>query len=136
MDKKFYIVIPAYSLEMGFTKDNHLKKAQTLLLPRRDQLIRQLNRIGLKSRQLTNVELIETFFNLYNQPILQTHIELAQVVLTTPKATSSPIPQVAPASPTPIPPPSTSIPDAPSFQTPQQSSRSHPFIVEELTDSL
>ncbi|OGG25289.1 hypothetical protein A3A59_00455, partial [Candidatus Gottesmanbacteria bacterium RIFCSPLOWO2_01_FULL_42_10] len=67
LDKKFYIVIPFSALELGVTnvnalikrkglpypKDYILNRAQTVLTPKRDHLLRQLNRLGLKGTQLT-----------------------------------------------------------------------------------
>lgn len=82
LDKKFYLVIPFSSLELGvsstlassfkkksglpFPKDYILQKAKLRLTPKRDHLISQLTRLGLKTRQLTTPELIKLFFNYYN----------------------------------------------------------------------
>ena len=80
LDKKFYIVIPFSALELGiatttktslnffkskktsalpFPKDYIIQRAKTNLEPKRDHLIHQLNRIGLRSRALTTPELIQ-----------------------------------------------------------------------------
>lgn len=84
LDKKFYVIIPASSLEMGLTlkqdiisgfkeqsiegieKSIILEKAQNLLEPKRDHLIAQFNRIGLYARQLTTQEIIKLFYTNYN----------------------------------------------------------------------
>lgn len=82
LDKKFYLVIPFSSLELGikstlasnikkkpglpFDKDHILQKAKNRLIPKRDHLINQLTRLGLKTRQLTSPELIKLFFQHYN----------------------------------------------------------------------
>lgn len=82
LDKKFYLVIPMSALELGvsqaltstfkkkkslpFSKNQILQKAKTNLYPKRDHLLRQLNRLGLKARQLTTKELIQLFFEIYN----------------------------------------------------------------------
>src|SRR3989344_308303 len=87
LDKKFYIVIPFSALELGiatttktslnffkskktsalpFPKDYIIQRAKTNLEPKRDHLIHQLNRIGLRSRALTTPELIQLFFDIYN----------------------------------------------------------------------
>lgn len=68
LDKKFYIVIPLFSLELGLkaSKESLEQKIKTVLIPRRDQIIRQLGRVGLKSDQLTKPKLIELFYNIYN----------------------------------------------------------------------
>ena len=89
LDKKFYLVIPFSSLELGFgtaaksvTKSLPFfkkgaspqkldlievsQKAQTSLIPKRDHLIRLFSRLGLSARQLTTNELIYLFFRIYN----------------------------------------------------------------------
>lgn len=82
LDKKFYLVIPFSFLELGagsaltsfvkrkkglpFGKDYILERAKTTLIPRREHLARQFNRLGLKTRQLGTEELIQLFYNLYN----------------------------------------------------------------------
>lgn len=86
LDKKFYLVIPFSSLEMGikssltslplpgkkpshslpFPKDYIIQKALISLIPKRDHLNRLLARLGLKSRQLNTAELVQLFFEIYN----------------------------------------------------------------------
>ncbi len=82
LDKDFYIIIPMSSLELGVTKTFKknisrqkslpfdktyiLQQAKINLYPKRDHLLRQLSRLGLKSNQLENQELIRLFFNVYN----------------------------------------------------------------------
>ena len=82
LEKKFYLVIPFSVLEMGikdttrsltgkkkrlpFAKDYIVSRAKTSLFPKRDHILRQLSRIGLKGRQLATQELVELFYNLYN----------------------------------------------------------------------
>ncbi|OGG02104.1 hypothetical protein A2W14_01890 [Candidatus Gottesmanbacteria bacterium RBG_16_37_8] len=82
LEKKFYLVIPFAVLEMGikdstksltgkkkklpFAKDYILSRAKTSLFPKRDHILRQLGRIGLKGKQLATQELVELFYNLYN----------------------------------------------------------------------
>jgi hypothetical protein len=89
LDKKFYLVIPFSSLELGASQvassifdqfnplgrkttqktlnvDHILEKAKTSLEPKRDHLIRLLGRIGLVAQQLTTNELIRLFFRIYN----------------------------------------------------------------------
>lgn len=65
LDKQFYIIVPLSHLEIGLKGD--FKKAMALLLPRRDHLIRQLSRCGLQADQLGNEELINLFYDIYNQ---------------------------------------------------------------------
>src|SRR3972149_10083826 len=85
LGKKFYIVIPFSPLELGlaksfsttmakkegplpFAKSYVVKKAKDILYPRRDHLIRQGGRLGLKLRQITTKELVELYYNIFNPP--------------------------------------------------------------------
>ncbi|MGI5828386.1 MAG: hypothetical protein ACOX6V_05190 [Patescibacteria group bacterium] len=83
LDKKFYVVIPFNSLELGLSpntlnpfqkqkklihpKAYVLERAKMSLYPKRDHLFRQLGRLGLRARQLNTQQLIELFYNYYNQ---------------------------------------------------------------------
>ena len=84
LEKKFYIIIPFSAIELGLTTKSFnpfvkepqkpaydLKyitdKATLTLYPRRDHIIRQMARLGLKTRQLTTPELIDLFHQIYNQ---------------------------------------------------------------------
>jgi hypothetical protein len=85
LGKRFYIVIPFSPLELGVTKSflstikqsgslpfprsYIIKKAKIILYPKRDHLIRQTGRFGVKVRQLTNDELINLFYITYNPEI-------------------------------------------------------------------
>lgn len=89
LDKKFYVVIPATALEMGFLATSSIlpgskafdigtversliiEKAQNLLDPKRDHLIAQFARIGLYSRQLTTQEIIQLFYVRYNPEAIE-----------------------------------------------------------------
>jgi hypothetical protein len=82
LDKKFYVVIPFSSLELGAqsalaTLVNSkpklskpvaeiVEQAGTSLAPKRDHLIRMFARIGLRARQLVSSELNQLFVNAYN----------------------------------------------------------------------
>lgn len=79
LDKKFYIVIPFSTLELGiqsarglfkkglpFPKNYIFERAKTALFPKRDHIVRQFNRLGLKTNQLNTKQLIELFFKAYN----------------------------------------------------------------------
>lgn len=113
LDKQFYIVISVSSIELGVVKNNdkNLQKAITLLIPRRDHVIRQLNRIGLKSTQLDDEALINLFYDIYNEQIdekpaqQQAQPEETQAGVATPSAEITPQPAspVAPTTPAPIP---------------------------------
>lgn len=81
LGKRFFIVIPFNQLELGvtksamtaikrgplpFPKDYVVKKAKVTLFPKRDHLIRQASRLGLKLKQLSTTELIELYFQINN----------------------------------------------------------------------
>jgi hypothetical protein len=82
LDKRYYIIIPFTNIELGaskafmsalsgkkglpFEKKYIIKQAKDHLFPKRDHLIRQFSRLGVKLRQLTTPELIEFFYHIYN----------------------------------------------------------------------
>jgi hypothetical protein len=81
LDKKFYIVLPFSSLELGaspsmlfggkkstlpYEKSYIFDKALTVLLPKRDHIIRLLARVGLHATQLNTEQLIKFIFSMYN----------------------------------------------------------------------
>jgi hypothetical protein len=84
LDKKFYVVITASGLELGLVtaksvvpgvKDVDISlvdqsvivdRAKNILDPRRDHIISQFARIGLRARPLVTQELIQLFYGLYN----------------------------------------------------------------------
>lgn len=82
LDKDFYVVIPFSALELGavktavsiikktkglpFPKAYIIERAKTNLAPKRDHLVKQFNRLGIKTRQLKTRELINLFFEIYN----------------------------------------------------------------------
>lgn len=140
LDKKFYIVIPLSGLEMGLgfkNQDERVKKAKAMLVPRRDQITRQFNRIGLKSNQLTNIELVKLFFEVYNPPVNSQdktlHVE--PVTLSQPQTVTPTITLQTPQRPT-INPVQPTTPLQQDINSAPQKPRNHPFIVEELTDNI
>ncbi|HJX45898.1 MAG TPA: hypothetical protein VJ399_01885 [Patescibacteria group bacterium] len=82
LGKSFYIIIPFSALELGvaksaasltkrtgplpYPKSYVIKKAKIAIYPKRDHLIRQAGRLGLKLKQLSTVQLIDLFFSIYN----------------------------------------------------------------------
>lgn len=69
LDKQFYVILAVSPIELGVVKstdDASLEKALTILNPRRDHILKQLSRIGLKSDQLDNERLIRLFYEIYN----------------------------------------------------------------------
>ena len=84
LEKKFYVVISFSAIELGVTKSTFNpfakspqkppfdleyieEKASMALYPRRDHIIRQFARIGLKASQLTTSELVTLFYTIYNE---------------------------------------------------------------------
>lgn len=133
LDKKFYIVIPLFKLELGITPTPELlqQKIKTVLFPRRDQIIRQLGRIGLKATQLSTEKLIELFFNIYNGS-QQDNANIEPVRLRAPQSTSPQRPSMPSMSS--FPSPSQMQPLTPSTQP--GPARNHPFVVEELDERV
>ena len=81
LEKRFFIVVPFSYLELGlvktgsflsrpkklpFSKEYILQRAKTALFPKRDHLIRQLSRLGLKAFHLNTQRLVELFYEIYN----------------------------------------------------------------------
>ena len=139
LDKKFYVVVPLFSLELGLTasKEALQQKIKTVLLPRRDQIKKQLARVGLKADQLTNEELVKVFYNIYNGPF-EENITLnslnegkIEVSLKAPEKPTAPPPPALITHPSfgsqPGPAPQSTA--APPPQVVQQS-KNHPFVVE------
>lgn len=107
LDKQFFIVIPISYLEVSFTRntDANYKKGLTLLMPRRDHIIRQLARIGLKANQLDHKKLVELFHDIYNfdpkKPISMQELHPQNQAQET--TTVGPVvPEIVPAQPMPI----------------------------------
>lgn len=139
LDKKFYIVIPLFSLELGLTasKMSLEQKIKTVLLPRRDQIIRQLNRVGLRTTQVLKQELIEVFYDIYNGEIIERpdsqpiNPQDLAVKLNSPKPIEQP-PNFGTAGQTAV-----SRPAVPPSEPPTitQTAKTHPFVVEELNEN-
>jgi hypothetical protein len=86
LDKNFFVVIP-YSPGLSMPEigllgnkkknedeekyrqmaiDQLLEKAKIFLYPKRDQILKQLSRMGLIAHQLNNTELLSEFYTIYN----------------------------------------------------------------------
>lgn len=163
LDKQFYICINITSIELGLgfkNKEDKIKKALIALIPRRDHTLRQLNRLGLKARQLDTIELVKLFYDWYNPPVIAETIT-PSLINVEPKSSQPtiaiptpvvPTPPTLPPQPvqfTPTPntqiriqptPPNLSPTDLPQLATmPTPSSQptprtNTPFVVEELND--
>jgi hypothetical protein len=83
LGKRFFIVVPFSSLELGvkssfksltrkskgplpFEEDYVLKKAKITLNPRRDHLMRQAGRLGLKLNQLDTKQIQALMYDVFN----------------------------------------------------------------------
>ncbi|MFC1625580.1 hypothetical protein ACFL1Q_00860 [Patescibacteria group bacterium] len=82
LGKRFFVVLPFSALELGvgksiaaltrkgvalpYPKSYVIKKVKIILYPRRDHLIRQARRLGIKLKQLNTNELITLFYEIYN----------------------------------------------------------------------
>lgn len=82
LDKKFYLVVPFSSLELGAGSaskslvkkkgalpmpiDKISEVAKNALYPKRDHVLRQLGRLGLRAKQLTTPQLVDLFYEIYN----------------------------------------------------------------------
>lgn len=91
LDKNFYLVLPFSTLELGpqgatkgllkksflLHKNYILERAKTALIPKREFLIHQLHRLGLKAFQLDTEGLIQLFYDLYNPEVVGERITSA-----------------------------------------------------------
>ncbi len=82
LGKRFFVVLYLSPLELGvgksiqavtrrggplpFTKTFVVKKAKIILYPRRDHMMRQAGRLGIKFRQFNTRELIDFYYSVYN----------------------------------------------------------------------
>lgn len=117
LDKQFYVCLNVSSIELGvFHKggEDLTKKALTILIPRRDHLLRQLSQLGLKARQLKSEELVKLFYDIYNPSDTESTDTPFEDTLT-PKANLSP---VAPANTPALPVSPQPVNPGPSLATP------------------
>ena len=99
LDKKFYIVIPFSSLELGvstkvllgnkkkglpYPKSYIFEKAAIVLTPKRDQILRLLSRAGLRAKLITGQQMAQLYFSYYNPDVPPPPMP----VTTTPKKTA------------------------------------------------
>ncbi len=74
LEKRFFFVVPFSPLELGVSgaspgslnKEYVISRAKTSLYPKRDNLIRLLEKIGLRGSVLQGQALTELYYNLYN----------------------------------------------------------------------
>jgi len=79
LDKKFYIAIPFTAPVVSspipfldntansmFNLKKRIEQAKIYLYPKRDHILKQLGRMGLIGHQLTNEEIIDLFYEIYN----------------------------------------------------------------------
>lgn len=80
LDKRFYLIIPYLDVSLSgnnplapkkkkgpsVDKWQVLEKARVQLAPKRDHLLKQMARIGIRSWQLDTQQLVELFYEIYN----------------------------------------------------------------------
>ncbi|MFA5749774.1 MAG: hypothetical protein WC895_00940 [Candidatus Shapirobacteria bacterium] len=93
LSKSFYVIVKFSVLELGiksagkqtfktifnpnknlntglpYPKEYILEKAKASLEPKKDHLVRLFSRLGLEIKPLTNKELIELFYKIYNEDV-------------------------------------------------------------------
>jgi hypothetical protein len=102
LDKRFYIIIPYDEVlltspqnplkkllfgqkKLILDKSRIIKKAKIQLEPKREHIIKQLNRVGIRARQLSTAELVSLFYDIYNPDISrQQHLRLGTADYTAP----------------------------------------------------
>lgn len=167
LDKQFYVCLNVTAPELGVLPKSvteRSKKALTVLLPRRDHLISQLSRLGLKAKQLSTPELIKLLYDIYNPPankVAQPDLsrgETSQPQIATarpkepeaPAVVKPPVPltrlvpnpqaRITPDTyrpPTPFPPNQQAASAQPTQPSPLSVAHlSPPFVVEELSDDF
>jgi len=140
LDKRFFIIIPLWSYEVGLVKTaDQFQKAMNVLVPKRDHILRQLSGIGLEGKQLDTKELSELFYDIFNGTNIE-KVEI-QTEVTTPNisyaANMFEQPQTPQNTPT-KPEPTDTILRPQSKPSPFTTTRTihpnTPFVVEELKD--
>jgi len=88
LDKKFYIVIPFSTLELGAvnaTKSIHsnrqeyIKKVADGLSAKRTNIMTELSRMGLGARQLLTEDIIKLFYEMYNQDTISLNYDESDI---------------------------------------------------------
>lgn len=119
LDKQFYVILAVSPIELGVMKasdaEASLAKALTILNPRRDHILKQLSRIGLKSDQLDNERLIRLFYDIYND---EEKISLSDIQANPANQTAPATPPVAPIKEQPLPVVPVPVNPAPQYVTP------------------
>ncbi len=105
LDKEFFVIIPFSALELGatkaltsvlagnrglpFPKNYVIERAKMNLYPKRDQVIRQFNRLGLRTKVLASNDLIKLFYGVYNAEVAEVQTLTAGQEYTTPMVMTS-----------------------------------------------
>ncbi|MBI4037110.1 hypothetical protein HY385_01660, partial [Candidatus Daviesbacteria bacterium] len=135
LDKQFYVCLTVTPIELGVLPKNDAeksKKANTVLIPRRDHLLGQLARLGLKTKQLTTVELVKLLYNIYNPP--NSNLTVQAPAQPQARPIVAPTPAAAPPPP-PLQPPPQTKPNLVRLG-PTTTNLTAPFVVEELPDDF
>lgn len=132
LDKRFYVVIPYIEVSLNslnplsslgskkvvFDKWGTLEKAKLSLAPKKEHLIKQLNRIGVRSKQLPTQELVELFYDIYNPAFAREQkVALASSEYTTPLVEPAIETTLVSTSASPQPPPNTLVYPPPASQS-------------------
>ncbi len=102
-------------------------------MPRKDQIIKQLQRVGLKANQLTGQALLELFYDIYNGQFVENlataplHPQELLVSLKPPQPMTNQTTFTNPATQVNL-----ATPEGSSQPLTSQASKTHPFVVEEL----
>lgn len=81
LDKKFYVVVTYQPITLNgkvVIDSDLLTRAKTDLEPKRDHIIKQLNRIGLTAQQLNSSNLLKLFHNFYNSSVKGQKFDLVE----------------------------------------------------------
>lgn len=144
LDKQFYVVLAVSPVELGVVSsknyEKNLPKALTILGPRRDHILKQLSRIGLKSTLLDDERLIRLFYDIYNN---EDKVSLSDVQGNPANATPANAPSKFEHGPAQTPasvvaqsqasaPPAPAQPQRQPLYSSSNNARQAPFVVEEL----
>lgn len=81
LDKKIYIVVPFSQLELGAIagaqktlskeeKNISEQKMKEVIVTKKNQILTQIQRLGLQARQLETDELVKLFYEIFNEDII------------------------------------------------------------------
>ncbi|MCD8484385.1 hypothetical protein LRY65_00805 [Candidatus Woesebacteria bacterium] len=169
LDKNFYVILPLSAIELGiadsvnpmkqvmpsdkpaeFDKNSVIQRSVNTLGPRRDHMISQFSRFGLRAEQLRTKDLIQLFYIMYNSQsaegikvvdtkeytsaVIQPRGNF-QVPTAAPEVATAPPTQTTPAAPEPTP-PAASAPQAVPVEIPSEDTTSEVSSLENAMSSI